>query len=278
MVDLIIWSKDRPCQLHAFLKSVQLYANEVFSSINVIYNYSNDAYKEGYKLLQEEMMYDEFITVDGPSYHFYWENLVGMKATTLSVLEYCKSEWVCFSTDDELMVKLVDKTKLAKALPKQENHIFSLRLGYNTIDQDIHLGTKQAPLNIHTNKDGILTWPIAFYRPDFNYGYFGSLDMNIYRRSLINRIINFDWKNTNQLEGGWSTLRHECDYISSFEESVAVNIPANNMSMYTKAGQYFPFTTEELNEKFLAGKRIDIEKTLKGVEITGSHQEIMYEF
>ena len=267
MIDLIIWSKDRGCQLHALLQSIKLYADEVFSSINIVYACSKDEYKQAYEILEQEIV--------GANY--YWQNHAGMKEITLFALQKeCQSSWVCFSTDDELMVKSVDKDKLFKSLPKYENHIFSLRLGHNTIEQDIHLGTKQPPLNIHTNKDGILTWPIAFYRPDFNYGYFGSLDMNIFRRSLIDRIIDFDWKNTNQLEGGWSTLRHECDYISSFEESVAVNIPCNNMSLYTKAGQTYPYSQEELNRNFLSGKRIDVQQTLKNIKIIGCHQEISF--
>jgi hypothetical protein len=66
--------------------------------------------------------------------------------------------------------------------------------------------------------------------------------------------------------------------MSSYKKSVAVNIPCNNMSKITRAGETFGYSTEYLNEQFLAGQRISLDKIIdKKEEIIGCHQEIELE-
>lgn len=265
MIKLIIYSRDRAAQLDLLLRSIKQYAGNIFST-DIIWNYSDRRYEEGY----------EKIIAENPDSVFYYQyTKEEFRDITLDILD-CNEEHVCFSTDDEVIVKPIDKLKLFNNLPKFDNHIFSLRLGFNTIEQDIHRGTKQPPLNIYVERDGVLTWPINFYHPHHNYGYFGSLDMTIYRTSLLNRILpKINFKNTNELEGGMTQFRDECSYMSSFSESVAVNLPVNNLSGYTLVNEKFAYTNEELNEKYLAGYEIDL-CSISQTPIVGSHQQIPY--
>ena len=52
MLNIIIFSKDRACQLELLLRSMKLYFAE-FSQhkINILYTYSNDSFKKGYEKL-----------------------------------------------------------------------------------------------------------------------------------------------------------------------------------------------------------------------------------
>lgn len=264
MIKLIIYSRDRASQLNLLLQSIRKYASNIFS-IDIIWNYSNKHYEEGYEKLK--------LTTSEINW-LYQPTSLDFKKLTLESLENC--EHICFSTDDEVVFDYIDKEKLFSNLPKFDNHIFSLRLGFNTIEQDIHRGTKQPPLNIYVERDGVLTWPINFYHPHHNYGYFGSLDMTIYRTSLLNRILpKINFKNTNELEGGLTQFREECSYISSFKHSVAVNLPVNNLSGYTLVNEKFAYTNEELNEKYLAGYEIDLE-SISQTPMIGAHQQIPY--
>jgi hypothetical protein len=54
MLNIIVFSKDRACQLELFLRSMKYYFKEFYESkINVLYTYSNDSFKNGYDKLIE---------------------------------------------------------------------------------------------------------------------------------------------------------------------------------------------------------------------------------
>lgn len=267
MIRLIVYSRDRAAQLSLFLRSIELYAPNTFN-ISIIWNYSSDFFQKGYeKLIQ---------STDNITWCYQKEKSEFKKFTLYCVEEF---EHICFSTDDEVVFQTINRQKLFDNLPKFDNHIFSLRLGFNTLVQDCHKENNfQPPLNIYVEKDGVLTWPINFYHPHHNYGYFGSLDMTIYRRSLLQKILpKINFKNTNELEGGLTQFRDECNYISSFNKSVAVNLPVNNMSGYTTINDKYSYSNEELNQKYLDGYEIDLE-SISQTRIIGSHQQIKLEF
>ena len=49
MLNIIVFSKNRSCQLELFLRSMKLYFKEFNEhKINILYTYSNDKFKEGY--------------------------------------------------------------------------------------------------------------------------------------------------------------------------------------------------------------------------------------
>ena len=54
MINALVLSKDRACQLRLLLESIKKYASGFFNEIRVIYTGSNSLYEEGYKKLQSE--------------------------------------------------------------------------------------------------------------------------------------------------------------------------------------------------------------------------------
>lgn len=259
MIQLVVWSKDRACQLELLLRSIKKHASGLFD-INVIYTHSSGFYKAGYTKLQS-MDYD-----------VKWILEFSLAQETRKLINDAKDH-ISFSTDDQVFFKTVDQDALLKHLPQANNEIFSFRLGHNTLVQDCHAGTFQRPLYNYVEEDGIVSWNTNEYHPFDNYGYPLALDTHIFRAEKMQELIScFEFKNTNQLESKMQDYTRTINRMSSFTHSVSVNIPCNNMSTITRSGEKYAFDVNFLNEQFLDNKRLmldDIEKN----RWVGCHQE-----
>jgi hypothetical protein len=267
MIDLLVFSMDRSSQLELLLRSLQIYAKDIFKT-SVLYKNSTDKFAAGYNKLiskHKDVLWIKEIN------RFYDH--------AMYALSQGKSDFIAFSTDDTVIFKEINRSVLAYALPKADNQVFSFRLGYNTIKQDIHTGSVQSPLNIHINHREWLSWPIDRYHPHENYGYPYGLDLHAFRRKMIYPILEeFEFRSTNQLESTLTTnYRHKVDELRSFAHSVAVNVPINTVTNVTTTGQFCPISKEELNSKWLDEYIIDLEDISKQ-KIEGSHQEIEFKF
>ena len=60
MINTIIFSFDRACQLHLLLESIEKNAKNTFN-INILYKFSNDEFKKGYELLKSKFININFI-------------------------------------------------------------------------------------------------------------------------------------------------------------------------------------------------------------------------
>lgn len=267
-IDLIIFSMDRACQLEALLRSIK--RNCDIFEIKIVYNCSTDRFKQGYeKLIASDTGHIE-----------YWIRESGnFQEKTLHALSQCREDFISFSTDDTVMTKKVDLNALQAALPAFNNQVFSFRLGYNTIEQDIHRGTRQPPLNQHVNHGNWLSWDINKYHPHENYGYPFGLDLHVFRTDLIRNLLSsMEFCSTNQIEGNLTTHhRNKIDEMRCFPESVAVNIPINTVTGVTIAGKINPISKEELNEKWLNNEIIDLED-IENTSFKGCHSEKQFKF
>lgn len=270
-IHLIIFSKDRACQLHCLLNSIATYAQDVFVT-SVIYTFSNKEFEKGY-----DKLWSKSPVV--PLHMRYEEDFGGFEKTVKSTIDMFGYKYVAFSTDDTIIFKKIDTQMLKEALPQLYNQCFSFRLGENTIQQDIHNNTIQPPLNLKVQHNGWLSWPVYAYHPHHNYGYPFGLDLHIFRRNMIKPIVeDLEFNSTNQLESQLiNGFRHKVDELRSFNESVAVNIPINSVTNITQTGMFSPISLEELNQKFLDGWIIDLDDLSKK-EYKGCHQEADFRF
>lgn len=262
MINLVVWSKDRAAQLHLLFESIERFAKNTFRT-SVIFTSSDSKYREGYERVMSEFSKGDFLFVDEQN---WWEDTYARISTP-------REKYVCFSTDD---------TVLYRELPKRIDNIitpdvctFSLRYGLNTTLQNYHTGEYQPSLVNYLDEGECVSWRFSDYHPHSNYGYPFGLDMHVFKKDLIYKLIKRqELKNTNELE---SYLFHCKNYappmIRSFKESVAVNIPVNSISGVTRAGETFNSPTSYLNEQYLDGKKIDLDAITKE-KIIGSHQEI----
>lgn len=272
MIDLIIWSKDRAAQLHLLLDSIQEHMPNTFS-IDVVYTYSNEMYKGGYDSIITEKALRDPVTRCNVVFH----NEQDFRKDTMFTIanKLSDNDLVAFSTDDTVLIRPAEFKK-----EFMDNvSVFSLRLGFNTIEQDIHNRTQQPPLNTYDDEGQTISWNFADYHPHHNYGYPFGLDMHVYHRDELYNLMKYiPFKNTNELE---SALFHRKTCIKpkmrSFKESVAVNIPVNSISGVTRAGEINSSPAEFLNSEYLKGRRLSLD-ALSKEKIVGCHQEINLEW
>ena len=264
MINLIVWSKDRACQLHLLLESIKKNA-PVFKT-SIIYKTSNEDYLKGYQKLMGLFPDSNFIVEED---------------MTQQTRELVKEDFshVCFSTDDQVFYRPMPCNP-EHALPRQDGEIFSFRLGYNTIVQNCHTGDLQTPLNKVSKVEDFIFWCANSYHPFSNYGYPLALDTHVFTRSFADWLIHaINWRTTNELESGWQhrDIRGRALFMCSYKKSISVNIPMNNHSQITRHGETHGYSTEFLNESYLNGDVIDLE-AIGRESIVGCHQEIPLKF
>lgn len=246
---ILIFSKNRACQLDLLLRSVKEYG--LTERVVILYK-TDGEYKDGYELLKS-LHSCEFVTESN------------FKNDSLGIVQTFGDK-VAFCTDDCVFYRPVSEIPEVK-----HGSVFSLRLGLNTTMQDCHTGRRQPFLNNYASDDKYLYWSPHNYHPYDNYGYPLALDLHIFKkRDIIPLISSFEWRNSNQLESGLQQFRNLFTQMSSFKESVAVNIPYNNMSGYTASQGRL--SQSELNSEFMNGKRIKLDFK----NVIGCHQYFDY--
>lgn len=269
MIHLIIFSKDRACQLDLLLRSIKRNCPDTFIT-TILYTYSNQDFKLGYANLF--LRRKEFGPLFSNKFWFIEER--NFQDDIKNLIEEKSFEWVALSTDDTVIYRQMPDFWTWKNKLTPDICTFSLRYGLNTTLQDCFRNLYQPLLNGYQDEGDTISWDFSQYHPNANYGYPFGLDMHIYRRDILWSLIkNMEFNDSNQLESGLFYKKHLCpSLIRSFKESVAVNIPSNNISGVTQAMEN---NLLELNSKYLEGYEISLEDIMKE-RIIGSHQDIKY--
>ena len=90
-INIIVFSKDRACQLELFLRSMKFYFKEFDQHIiNVLYTYSNDKFKSGY---------DKLFTIHNDSNINYIKETQNFKNHILFLLDQDKAYTIFFVDD-----------------------------------------------------------------------------------------------------------------------------------------------------------------------------------
>lgn len=247
---LYIFSKNRACQLDALLCSLVQYGYHKDYDIEVLYTYE-ERYKDSYNTLINSW----------PEIKFTFET--NFRTQFIDTVQ--KYEYICTSTDDQFWFSESDIKAVETAL--QESFCFSYRYGMNTVLQDPFNNIYQTRLYAE-QKDGYIKWNFLDYPPLYNYGFPLAIDAHVYKTSrLLPLIEQIDFNNPTQLESNLFQFREYIfPYITSFNESVSVNVPLNNMSGATE----HMGIEEELFIGYTQGKRLQYLKD----KIIASHQQL----
>lgn len=255
MIDLIIFSKDRALQLEGLLSSLKENC-KIFNKIVIIYDYSNKEYEEAYTKLMSEH----------PVLWLFGD--ISFKERVL--FAFGESEYTCFMVDDLIVYRKL-QWKKEDASQFIVSEIFSFRLGNNIRHSLFELQPNDVE-TIHT-----FDWT----KQSKYWGYPLSVDGHVFKTEYIKSIvkgINFD--NPNKLEAHFQSFIPQAPkYMSCFNQSVVVSLPINRVSNTATAvyGEFHPHTAKELNDRFLAGERMDWQ-AMNFEDIKSPHQEVELKF
>lgn len=265
MLDLLVWSKDRGCQLSCLLDSLKLNSNSLFKT-TVIYTWSNEEFKKGY-----------YKTIDlHNEVRFILEN--GFRNTTLKILEEM-SDLVCCMVDDDVFYRRTELTEpiIRDILNHVPDSVFSFRLGTNiTVGDNFTNQPVQQP-NFQgmalDGKDIALLWKNENYHSPFHYSV--SLDGVVFRKDwLLKRCQEIEFNTPNFLEGRLQKFNNEISHIISPVNSHLFSIPCNRVQAEFENRTTNQFTSEELNNLWLSDSilKLDIDENL----INCTHMNLKY--
>jgi len=259
MLNIILFSRDRACQLELLLRSMKFYFKEFSEQkINVLYTYSNDFFKAGYeklfsihndkniKYIKETQTFKNHVLLlldhDNPYTVFFVDDIVFKNPFTLD----CK-QFNLFKLNDEILT-------LSLRLHPYLTYCYSARVRMNSPNFDSNL---------------LFKW----YGLAGDYGYPMSLDGHFFRTkeiAAISKVLTFN--NPNSFESILSSYPINRLKMICFEESIIVNNPINKVQNFNN-NFHGNISAQFLNEKFLEGNIIDL-YDFKGIKNISCHQEI----
>jgi hypothetical protein len=267
MINNIIFSKDRACQLRLLLESIKKNADNIFN-VNIIYKASNEEFNKGYEQLKAEELL--------PNINWVKQSL-NFKKDVISILD-SNYEYSCFATDDDIIYRKVDEGKIIKAFKEDKDiFCFSLRLGKNvTVCYSMNSKNKIVPFE---DEEEVIKW--EWKKHYYDAGYSLSVDYHVFTTKDINKLVNkITFENPNTLEANLQIFSNFPKQImAAFEQSVVVNTPINivNEVYNNRQGEQFAVSVEEFNKRYLDGEVIDLEK-IDFSNIIGCHQELYLPF
>ena len=265
----IIFSKDRPMQLHLLLESILLNFNVEDYTLNILYKASNDEYNRGYNMIRD--LYPQF----------KYKKEESFKSDLLSLFN--DSKYTVFFTDDDIIYQSfkLNNDELHNIFMITESNCFSLRLGLNTVNcYTMQRLNKLNNYNKHTFYfdidliEPVISWKVGDGTND--YAYPMSVDGHIFKTEYIKNLCEtLEYSNPNLFEAFLSNFGRPEMIMSSYEHSKLVNTPINRVQETFKnlSGEKYDYSAEDLNEMYLDGVLIDLKK-MNFNEINGCHQEI----
>jgi hypothetical protein len=254
MINIVVFSKDRGCQLDLFLCSIKKFFIGIhINSIHVLYTYSNESFGAGYV---KAISYH-------PDIHYVFENKGKFKEDLLKNVPL-KNALTMFFVDDMIFK---EEFKLScheayRVITDQSVACLSLRL-YPGIN---YCYTMNVPMTVPEFLNKELVWEWRKACPG-DWSYPMSLDGHLFRtEDILSKLVYIDYRNPNTLEGNLANSPICMPYMTCFSKSKIVNIPANKVQN-VNGNRHGQISAQYLNEQFLIGKRISLTKLLNNPNI-----------
>jgi hypothetical protein len=245
----MVFSKDRPLQLQALLKSYfKLVSNP--APLNIIYKASTDEIESYYNELMLDFADNRLI--------FQKEN--EFRSQLINWLESNKADRIFFLTDDAIFLDEMDMNDCLEFNPIEE--VFSFRHGFD-LDYSFAFDKMQ---KIPIVEEKIMNNGSLFYKwrwdnepdsPDWNYPL--SVDGNIFfRKEILLLSNNIIFKNPNSFEANLQVFAdfYKCRYGVMYPKVKIVNIPCNLVQNDFSNRYTGHFTADELLLVWKQGRRI----------------------
>lgn len=248
MLQTVIFSKDRACQLHALLETWHLFVHG--PAPIVLYHYSGPGFAAGYEMCRRRFPW---------AIWRHKREAAEARADTLAAIEPAVP-FTMFAVDDQLFrrpCRLADAWTVLQRRPDVLSA--SLRLS-PAIRRCFSMDRPSPPPPLepaHVLDLAALTW--TWRRQPGDWGYPMSIDTTVFRtRELRPLLERLPWETPNQLEAAMARRPLAHPRMACFQEHATLNVPANLVQRdfpgnRTSAGP----TAAELNGAYLGGRVID---------------------
>ena len=262
MMNIIVFSKDRACQLELFLRSMRHFFVQFNNfTINVLYTYSDEEYRAGYEMLISDLR--------TPGNVFYVKH--GSFKGCLMDLTYESNPYTVFFVDD--MVWKGDFSLEEQAFLNFANDSQVLCLSLRLMQGLKYCYPLFANNDIpEIDRDNKWEWQGL----NGDYGYPMSLDGHIFRtKDIIPLLRDCRYEDPNQLEAQMALHALSLNYRPKMiccDVSPVMNLPLNCVQTSWE-NRHGLFSARNMNMKFLLGNRISTEN-IYGKENRACHQLI----
>jgi len=283
MINALVPSKDRACQLRLLLESIKQNADGIFTKIHILYTASNDKYEAGYIKLQEEEILD----------NIEWQREKDFTKDFIGTINDYSSDYICGLVDDCIFYKrLPSGAGLIEQQFEDDVFCFSFRMGLNTAIQDYLQPKHKYYLQNPIVSPHFVKWNWLDWDSRLNYGYPISLDGHIYRGSeLAELTTKYKFDYLRQWEGilagrtrrggkVFDETNNLGDHMVAYRQNVLFSIPCNCVQDPPMiSGQINPYAENDLNEKYLNDEVVDFDSLeCMFQNVTWCHNEIPLEF
>jgi len=262
LMNCIVFSKDRACQLDAFLRSLKTHWKtwQEETKLSIMWTCSHNRYLAGYEILFKE--HPEFNHVEQRNKDF--------KQILISLVDPNIPYTVQFVDDiiftDDFTVNCPEFEAFKN---EPETSCLSLRMHPGITYcymQNFHM---TPPAEAVAN----LKWEWLGLPGDF--GYAMSQDGHIFRtEDLLPCFKYYDYGHPNALEGLMTYVVPKRPFMRCFQKAKIINIPSNRVgqNIHNRSGS---IPSDFLNEQYLTGKRINL-KPFDGLQANAVHYEMEY--
>lgn len=240
--DLVIFSFDRPLQLHALLSSLKTYAQNL-ATIYVVYRSSSRQYQKAFDEIHALFPQTIFVSQDNDTTNDF-KNLL------FKYINESTTPYILFAHDDAIVKDYVNLNHCIQALEKNNAFGFYLSLGSN-ITHDNHALSLKIPSFQEVGKD---IYAFTFLDEKSYWGYPNTLDLALYRKAdIIEQFNQFSYHSPDTLEGQWARKADKSKIGLCYKSSKALNIPLNLVQQDWNSRNEAIFTPQELLDTWNKG-------------------------
>ena len=263
MINCLIFSRDRACQLDLLLRSIRDNFKDI-RTVHVIWKYTETKYWKGYQKLFKECDKPELVRI---------QERPDFRETVMDIVKLFDKPYTIIFADDDVVIQPVNLDILRHY--KDEVNAITLRMGKHITycyAKDIYM-----TLPPFVEQDGYMLWNWRLYPGHLDWGYPMSMAGNIWRTEPLKELWNkIPFDAPNWIEGHMVMHRPtDKPFTVSFKEQHVYNVANNLVQTVCKNRHSGKYPIEELNRKFLDGYRISTE-TLYGKTFNSTNGEAEY--
>lgn len=260
MFDILIFSKDRACQLDLLLNSIKKFF--LFdTNINILYTYSNKDFGKGYDILK------------GKNKNIVWHKQNNFELDTKKIINNFTKKYTLFLCDDDVFINFVEFDDLMELLELYTKEIHCISMRMNSTINFCYPAKLEMIIPKFIESKYYLKWNWTEYNPHTCWGYPMSIDNHIYKtNNIVNLINTLHFYNVNDLEANINRNRwRNKPFMLSFLQTKIYNIQNNFVK--EKSNE----EVIQLNENFIDDKKIN-PKNIYYLNPKSCHGYLKYEF